>query len=706
MNSEIKKAVQKSAAVMQQAHAAERGNFKALLLSNPNYFGNLEQSPYKPVLPIAGNTHYEELACVGLQPQLRQLEAVVYLYQPGGYGGDICGPGTPEYVRFYLSFDKGATWQDQGMTSFQAFDIPQGTEGSKRLEFAVSLAVDPPRRFCFFDPLVRVRAILSWNDPPPAGQPGWTPVWGNVREATVLIEPRRFVPPFELLQAAKIELPPEIAQIIDAEVPIPTKQPQPGPVELAALYKDKGVPVHRYAYKELAGFLSQPSGLSVQQFSVLLPGIAVDPGVIGALFPKTDGDTSYEELRCIGLDPNFPDTLVGVVQVKKTSGYSGGPCTLGSQEFVTFWADFDGNGSFETCLGTAAVRVYDLGNVPPEGVHYAVRLPVDLTPYRQDCHKGPKVVAIRAILSWNVAMPCGNPAAVPVWGNREETLINIAPSAQAPAGKIAILGGIPVSMIDGTTGLTTPNAKFALNNLAPDALGRPCPFGGRVTVNGYPLVGQSYLAEVSPDGVVWTPLLTGLYPTDQYGNMPALPVKPDPVTHRFDYLPPTQNILSLLAQWDTTGDAPWSVRLTTYAGPKSSTTALATGQDVHVVQLDNTWPAASIDITSGTGNCGKFGIGATISGDFVARDLYLGSYSLSVEPPINAAPVGVPSPAGGLVQTAPAPGDGWTLDTTGMKPCGYVVRLDVVDRTIVNSQSVGHHTPASVGFCLEAKVKG
>ena len=28
--------------------------------------------------------------------------------QPFGYGGDICSSGTPEYVRFYLSFDNGA----------------------------------------------------------------------------------------------------------------------------------------------------------------------------------------------------------------------------------------------------------------------------------------------------------------------------------------------------------------------------------------------------------------------------------------------------------------------------------------------------------------------------------------------------------------------------------------------------------------------
>ena len=235
MNSELKKAVEKSTASMQQAHTSERGGFKALMLANPNYFGNLLESPFKPVLPICCNTHYEELGCVGFHPQQNHLEAVVYVYQPSGYGSDICGAGTPEYVRFYLSFDKGSIWQDQGMTSFQAFNVPQGTEGGKRLEFAASLAVNPLRRFCIFDPLIQVRAILSWNDPPPANQPGWKPVWGNVREATIQIEPRRFFFPPELFEVAKIKLPPLLEQMFDPEIPIPTKQPQPGPVELATL---------------------------------------------------------------------------------------------------------------------------------------------------------------------------------------------------------------------------------------------------------------------------------------------------------------------------------------------------------------------------------------------------------------------------------------------------------------------------------------
>jgi hypothetical protein len=39
-----------------------------------------------------------------------------------------------------------------------------------------------------------------------------------------------------------------------------------------------------------------------------------------------------------------------------------------------------------------------------------------------------------------------------------------------------------------------------------------------------------------------------------------------------------------------------------------------------------------------------------------------------------------------------------------MKPCGYVVRLDVVDRTIVNSVPGQHNSnQIEVGLCLRAK---
>ncbi len=381
--------------------------------------------------------------------------------------------------------------------------------------------------------------------------------------------------------------------------------------------------------------------------------------------------------------------------MKKSAGYSGGPCTSGSREYVTFWADFDGNGRFETCLGTADVRVYDVA-VPPQGVYYAVRLPVDLNSHRRPCKEGPKVVRIRAILSWNAAVPCGEPNKVPTWGNREETLINIAPKASAPAGKIAILGGIPVSFIDNVTGLTKPNALFATNNLPADNEGRPCPFGGRVTVQGAPLLSHTYKVEVRPVGGGGpSAVVTDLVLTRQDGTI--FIHSANPVTLRFNYVDFTQNINGVLAQWDTTGDARWEVTLSTFDAGGGFV-----GVDTHLIQLDNTAPEAAIEITSGTGDCGKFFIGALLAGNFVARDEYLDSYSLSVLPTdVNPSGVGVPNPHGGSVNTAAAPGDAWTLNTAGMRSCGYVIQVVATDRAIINSHSGGHSAASSAGFCLE-----
>src|SRR5258705_8718177 len=88
----------------------ERAQFKALILQNPNYSGNLKASAFKAAKSIVSNTTYEELKCVGLQPQLNRLEAVVWVKQTAGYSGGICSSGSTEYVRFWLSYDNGATW--------------------------------------------------------------------------------------------------------------------------------------------------------------------------------------------------------------------------------------------------------------------------------------------------------------------------------------------------------------------------------------------------------------------------------------------------------------------------------------------------------------------------------------------------------------------------------------------------------------------
>ncbi len=698
MNDELKKAVSKSQAAIKGAYPKERAQYKALLLANPNYFGTLDSSPFKVVLPLAGNTYYEELSCVGYHPQEERLEAVVYVYQPSGYGSGLCGGGSMEYVRFYLSFDNGATWLDQGLTSFQVWNVPQGTEGSKRLEYAAQLKVNPARKFCFFGPkLIQVRAILSWNAPPPANQPNWNPPWGNRRDATILVEPlRHFLLP-DLFDALKVKLPNNVGQLVAIEQPLTAKKPVLTVPELTALYEGSAVPASRFAFPQLHALASGPAGFSAEQAAVALPGLGFDATLVSVLFP-TDGDTSYEELTCIGLDPNLPDTLVGVIKLKRSSGFSGGPCTAGSAEYVSWWADTDGNGSFESFLGISSVRVYDIAGLPADGVHFAVRLPVDFIKYRKPCNEGPVLLPIRAILSWAVPVPGNAPGTVPTWGNREQTVVLVVPTGavHAPAGKIAILGGIPVSMISDITGTTTADAVFALNN---SPVGADCPFGAAVTLQGAPLpAGYSYKVEVRPElGGVPAPVLTEL--TLTRGDGTTWKHNANPLTQRFNYVSFSDNVNGLLAHWSSSGNERWIVTLSTYdvGGTK-------TGEDSQLIQLDNKVPEAYIDITSGTGNCGKFPSGATITGSFIARDERLLSWSIGIKPPgINDPGEGITVPSSGAVNTAVG-GDAWTLDTTGMKGCGYIAEVVVRDRTIVASQSQGWWNSASVGFCLEEQV--
>ncbi|HTD56060.1 MAG TPA: hypothetical protein VK670_11805, partial [Silvibacterium sp.] len=121
--------------------------------------------------------------------------------------------------------------------------------------------------------------------------------------------------------------------------------------------------------------------------------------------------------------------------------------------------------------------------------------------------------------------------------------------------------------------------------------------------------------------------------------------------------------------------------------------------DTHLIQLDNTAPEAAIHLDNNL-DCSRFNVGAVLNGHFVAWDLNFGSYSLGSEP--FAGPV---IPSSGFTPTAPLPsaGNAWSLDTSGMIPCGYVVQLNVYDRSIVDSSPGLHnYTPASVGFCLLA----
>jgi len=143
--------------------------------------------------------------------------------------------------------------------------------------------------------------------------------------------------------------------------------------------RDTGTP--RDGERNDSALQSSNQALSATAASSLDPGSLLDPGIEtanlpGILFP-TDGDTSFEEPECSGHNPNL-DTLVGTIRVKKSGGYSGGPCQGGSTEYVTFWADLNNNGKFETCIGTTSIEANDYKNLSKRGLEYSVFMPANL----------------------------------------------------------------------------------------------------------------------------------------------------------------------------------------------------------------------------------------------------------------------------------------------------------------------------------------
>jgi len=156
-------------------------NLRKLLLANPNYFGSLPEKSVKVVLNMSGDTTFESLGCVSYIPLLDQLYASIQLKRDWGYSLALRNASSREYVRFYLSFDRGATWHNEGLTAFNVCDEP----GSRLHIRLVTKRVDLPERIKAAKVPPIIRTILSWNSPPPADSPDWTPLWGNVLDTQI-----------------------------------------------------------------------------------------------------------------------------------------------------------------------------------------------------------------------------------------------------------------------------------------------------------------------------------------------------------------------------------------------------------------------------------------------------------------------------------------------------------------------------------------
>jgi hypothetical protein len=156
-------------------------SLRKLLLANPNYFENLPESSFKVVLNMNGDTAFEGLGCVSYIPLLDQLYASVQLKRDWGYSLNLHDSCSREYVRFYLSFDHGVTWHNEGLTASNVSDEP----GARPRIHLVTKRIELRERLQSAEHTPVVRAILSWNSPPPPDAPDWTPLWGNVLDTRI-----------------------------------------------------------------------------------------------------------------------------------------------------------------------------------------------------------------------------------------------------------------------------------------------------------------------------------------------------------------------------------------------------------------------------------------------------------------------------------------------------------------------------------------
>lgn len=464
----------------------ERSNFRLNLLKNPNYFGTFPGLG-EVVKQIQYDTNYEQLTCLGLNPGSGSqaegtLEAVVQIKQSTGYDSGPCGAGSTEWVRFYIQ--DGSTWTDLGATGVTVYNLA----GSKLpVSYAVAVDFTHVETFCTVENVLNVRAILSWEFEPPANTPNFVPVWGNVVNARVQIAPARFpeVSIASLLESELVTLDPAVKASVDLTKTLPAKAAQPLFFEdLKSLYANSSVPASRYGFAAAKNLEAEPvekvisTAVSFAGLTSPAASLAGELASIVASLGNPGGNTTYEQLTCAGYNPQTR-TLEGVIEVKLNAGYSGGLCTAGSTEYVSFFAFF---GAAWQALGTAQVNVHDLKAITAGNpVYYAVFRLSNLT--SELCNTLTSI-PLRAILSWET-VPTG-PNFVPFWGNVIDTQIQPQIQTEAQGARILRIGDVGVVGIQKSV-----NPDLAGDYLAnPTGVAEDCnnaddsPFGGSIGIEG------------------------------------------------------------------------------------------------------------------------------------------------------------------------------------------------------------------------------
>lgn len=681
------------------------------------------------------NTHWEELECIGYNPQLRRLEGIVNLKQSTGYGGGLCTNASREYVRFYVDFKDGGGFRDMGLASFKSADISDAPPGPQHpLSYMVYLYIDDAqyRRLtdCSHAVIPTLRAILSWNIAPTPNTPNYPAHYGNVRNADIQLEKRSYLIAKEVLDLAKK---PELNAVLAPGLQIPLADLQV--VNVKALYeanKKAGVPDHRTFFSTIGAAIHSPMNFfqAAAQFSISeLVALKIDPskllGIYNELPNEKQANVSFEEATCVGLNPDT-DTLGAVVHIKKANGYSGDLCHKGSMEHVAFWADWNNNGTFDQYLGTVSFETHDIANIPAGGLYYNVALPFDVAKRLKSC-KTPNIIRVRAVLSWESLPSTTNPNQLNTWGNSIDALVQLRPGNGSGIHTIlSLVGNVDRFMIDPAQHLYNYNAFAPTSN-------NNRPWGGNTNLcgiidrngfNGVIKYRLSYKPFGTPDSA-YQPVSH----TESFGRwnsgLPYIPgVNPHYVAQTADaagwYVYDVNPALGIFDIWDNgllsnlnasaLGDGTYTLRF-----EYTDENGFVQVGDVFSIIIHNQGMSVSptanavvdatkdLDLVIDGGDCHSYtNSDPLISGHLRAVHPYFASWALELQPTSHTHGA-VPSPISRSYASVGDTGDSnapWSLDTTPLDNCGYTVSLRAHTRVILDSSPgwLPEYGPKAVGF--------
>ena len=728
----------------------ERAAFMGNLERNSNYYGNDRGSENAPVKIKKHDTTFEQLREVGLYTKKDILEAFVDVKLPTGYNSGLCYAGSYEYVRFYADWNNDGDYTDEdedlGLGSVNVHNIPNTTNlclgQTKPLTYTVTLEINPPKYQCKIENLVKIKAILSWQQIPPANQPNFSPVWGNVMERWVQIDPVIFLQVSDVLDNPLLYKIAPNNNMYYMEIPEKDKYIY-NTKELLSKYKREDVPEYRVdfekSYKKVQPIMenSKMSKLEIKpddyitSIKEILPDLIYDP--------ISKSSKYFEELNEVGLKYDS-DELTASITVKRPGGYGGDLCSTGSYEYIAFWLyvpSFIGSPCRWEHMGTAQINVHDISSIPPEGLEYAVKMKTNLEFLKRDCSL-PRVVYLKGILSWGKKPPKDNPYYTPLFGNHINTQIQIRPGGSTNGKHVPFIskaGEMAVAQISGnphTTTFSSIGDGYANGISVNGYQAIESPFGGRITIGGH--IANAPDLEITPNKIqykvqykkitgstTWHTLSNSFWiwisTYDDNTSTWTQSLKKQKYTGGYySYEEDLQGDIThfveddVLAQWNTPvpeGDGLYQVRVLVKDPMAPIIVDVPAGHRVSNVvriRVDNTKPTAIVELDEG--DCFKYYVGDDVSGSFTATDKHIWKYTLRILPHLPWPAINPSISPNGAIYPDPGfssngiPFGSYTIDTDASPSCGYVVRVYVWDRAIINNHFQGNRAYDDVGFCL------